>query len=270
MSDVANLHVVTDTVLGVTVGPARLFTCQQMSQMIQDMTYPVSTDGDVEDDEQGTLAKRLPSVGVSNLSTSHSMETSTISVPGDALRSVVAASTIKLDSPDVVVAIGEINVGSDTIGLVADSTGGSITVNSTVTDPFAIDVLHNINLTALGPFHTLTDGITKKPKRRPDTLLASSRVTTQSKLSFNTSNLPSLRGQSVLALDSSRSPASIRPSGDELKRVLACLADVVFVLDVGLDFIVEILFTLDNVPYACVGVCVCRALEPLGPDSGVA
>lgn len=237
--------------------------------MIQDLTYPVSTDGDVEDNKQGTLAKRLPSVGVSNLSTSHSMKASTISIPGDALRSVVAASAVKLDSPDVVVAIGEINVGSDTIGLVADSTGGSITVNSTVTDPFAVDVLHDINLSALGPFHTLTDGITKEPKRRPDTFLAPSRVATQSKLSFNTSNLPSLRGQSVLALDSSRSPASIRPSGDELERVLACLADVVFVLDVGLDFIVEVLFALDDVPYACVWVCVFGALKALGPDSGV-
>ena len=221
---------------------------------IQDLTYPISTDGDVEDDEQGTLTKRLPSVGVSNLSASHSMKVTTISIPGDTLRSVVAASTIKLDSPDVVVAIRETDIGCDTTGFVADSTRGSITMNSTVTDLFAVDVLHNINLSALGPFHTLTDGITEEPKRRPDALLAPSRVTTQSKLSFNTSNLPSLRGQSVLALDSSRSPASIRPSGDKLKRVLACLADVVFVLDVGLDFIVEVLFALDNVPYVCVGV----------------
>ena len=234
------------------------------------MTYPVSTDGDVEDNEQGTLAKRLPSVGVSDLRASHPMEASTISIPGDALRSIVAASTVKLDSPDVVVAIREINVGSDTIGLVADSTGGSITVNSTVADPFTIDVLHNINLSALGPFHTLTDGVTKEPKRRPDTLLASRRVATQSKLSFNTSNLPSLRGQSVFALDSSRSPTTIRPSGNELKRVLACLSDVVFVFDVGLDFIVVVLFALDDVPYACIGVCVCGTLESLGPDSGVA
>ena len=221
---------------------------------IKDLTYPISTDGDVEDNEQGTLAKRLPSVRASDLRASHPMEASTIPIPGDALRSVVAASTVKLDSPDVVVAIRKIDVGGDTTGLIADSTRGSITVNSTVTDLLAVDVLHNINLSTLGPFHTLTDGITKEPKRRPDTLLAPSRVTAQSKLSLNTSDLPSLRGQSILALDSSRSPASIRPSGDELKRVLACLADVVFVLDVGLDFIVEVLFALDNVPYVCVGV----------------
>jgi hypothetical protein len=181
------------------------------------------------------------------------MEASTVTRPNDGLRSVVAASTIKLDSPDMEVAIREINVGCDTTGLVADSTRGLITVNSTVTDLFAVDVLHDINLSALGPFHTLADRITKEPERRPDTLLASSRVTTQSKLSFNTSNLPRLRGQSVLALDPGRGPSSIRPSGDELKRVLACLADVVLVLDVGLDFIVEILFALDDVPYVCVG-----------------
>lgn len=187
-------------------------------------TYPVSANGDVENDKQGALTKCFPSVGVSDLSTCNAMKDPAIAIPGNSLGSVVAAAAIKLDSPYVEVAIGKIYVGRNTTRLVADSSRGLITVDSTVANLLAVDVFEDINLSTCRPLNATTDGFTKEPKGRPDTLLASSRVTTKFQLCLHSGDLASFGGESVLALNTSRRPSAIGISRDQLKRVLSCLA----------------------------------------------
>lgn len=143
-------------------------------------------------------------------------------------------------------------------------------MDRTITDLLAVDVFENINLSTGRPLNTTADGFTQEPKGRPNTLLAPSRVTTESQFGFDSSDLASFGGEGVLALDASRGPSSVGLSRDQHEGVLASLAQVTGALDVGLDFIVEVLLTLDNVPCACAGESVFLTLEALVPDAFVA
>jgi hypothetical protein len=198
------------------------------------------------------------------------MEDPTIPVPSDGLRPVVAVPSIELNSPSVVVAVGQINVARDTTWLVANSTRRPVTMSSTIADAFAVDVLHDINLSAGRPLHTLVDGSTEEPEGRPDTLLAPRRVTTQTELCLDPGDPTDLGGEGVLALNARRCPAPIRPQGDHLERALTTLSKIACALDVGLDFVIEVLLLLDNVPCVRVGQGTGVTVKVLVPDTSVA
>lgn len=216
------------------------------------------------------MTKSRPGFGNSNLSTGYPMEDPTIPVPSDGLRPVVAVPTIELNSPSVVVAIGQINVAGDTTWLVANSTRRLVTMSSTIADTFAVDVLHDINLSTGRPLYTLFDGSTEEPEGRPDALLATRRVTAQTEFRLDPGDPTDLRGEGVLALDARRCPSPIRPQGDQLERALATLSKIACALDVGLDFVVEVLLLLDNVPRVRVGQGTGITVEVLVPDTSVA
>lgn len=198
------------------------------------------------------------------------MEDPAIPVPSDGLRPVVAVPTIELNSPSVVVAIGQFDVAGDTTRLVANATRRLVTMSSTITDTFAIDVLHDIKLSTGRPFYALSNGSAQEPEGRPDALLAPRRVTAQTEFCLNPGNSADLWGEGVLALNARRCPSPIRPQRDHLKRALTTLSKVACALNVGLDFVVEVLLLLDNVPCVRVGQGAGITVEVLVPDTSEA
>lgn len=233
-------------------------------------TYPITTDSDVEDNEERAVTKSRPGFSISNLSTGYPMEDPTIAVPSDGLRPVVAVPTIELNSPRVVVAIGQFDVAGDTTWLVANATRRPVTMSSTITDAFAVDVLHDIELSTGRPFNALANGSAEEPEGRPDALLAPRRVTAQTEFRLNPGNFADLWGKCILALNTRRCPSPIRPQRDHLKRALTTLSKVACALDVGLDFVVEVLLLLDNVPCVRVGQGAGVTVEVLVPDTSKA
>lgn len=180
-------------------------------------TYPVTTDGDVEDDVQRGRGEGVPDALVADATTSDLHKLSTVPVPGDGLAGP-CGSTVENDTPGVPAIVTETSAAADSAVLVADTAGRDVAVNSAVTGVYTVDGLEDVNLTALGPGGTVADRVTKKPEGGPDALLLRRRVVTEPDLGLN-DGLVAIGGREhVFGLKTGRGPLSVAVLGHDLNR----------------------------------------------------
>lgn len=226
-------------------------------------SYPVATDSDVQDEEHGLLGQVLPDTVGANLQTSDAGELHAVLVPGDDLLAVVGAAAVELDAVDVIVAVVQGGSRTEAIGLVAAAARGDVAVHDAVHDALAVDVLHDVDLAALGPGSSLAVRVAQSPECRPDALLARSWAG-KTERSFDAGHAALGGSEGVLALHAARGPFALRIlQGDDLERVHAAVSDVGRIGRVRLQFIVEVLRAGAVAPGTGAGEGVSR------PDEGV-
>lgn len=148
------------------------------------MTYEASANGDVEDEVLRRRGERIPDIDVVDAATRDLHELVTVAVPGDGLVDPVRGGAVDDDAPRVPAVVGDSDGPADAAVLVADTAGSHIAVHRAVSRQLPVDHLEDIDLATLRPGGAVSDRVTQKPERRPDTLLLRGGVVSEPDLSL--------------------------------------------------------------------------------------
>lgn len=202
------------------------------------------------------------------------MELRTIHEPGNRLVIEIPLGPVKLHPPDMVLVIREGHAGGQTARLVTPTAGVDIAVRRGMPDRLAVDVLHDVNLTAARPLReALAVGIRQHPERRPDALLPLPGVSRQTERALDPGDLAVAGQDGVLALDAGGRPAVGRlgvAAGDDLQGVGSAEEHVLRAAREPLELVVVVLVALDDVPVVGMGERATGAHEGGLPDTAVA
>lgn len=174
----------------------------------EEKTYPGSTDSNIQNKVHGALADRRPGGEVIDTRTSDLMELAPIEKEGNALLFPVVASAIKLNTPGVIAVVRHSNLAPDTAGLVADTAGGFLAMNGAMPNRLAIDLLHEIDLSARGPAAAGPESVPQHPPGRPHALLCALVVGAESQSGFDAGDLADRGSEDVLALEATGCPST--------------------------------------------------------------
>lgn len=220
------------------------------------LTYPGSTNGHVQDEIHGALAKSRPDTSIPDARSHDLVELAAIDEPREGLLPPVAASTIKLDAPDMEVVAAEADGAADARGLVADASGVLLAMDGAMADHLPVELLHDINLPAAGPFASMAQRVSQHPERGPEALLAGRRVGAEPDRGLDAGDAAGRRGEDVSALETARRPSldgAVVPQGHNLERVGAAELDVARAGRVRLQLAVDVEEAADAVPVASAG-----------------
>lgn len=231
------------------------------------VSYPVTTNSNVEDKEQRALSNRAPDVVVVDAAAVDAVELAAVEIPDNALVNPFSGAEVDLQAPSVPVLVGEVDRVANTVALVADTAGVNVTVHGTVADELTVDILHDVKLTTARPGNAVADTVTQHPPRRPDALLAVAAIGAKAQQSLDAGKLAALWCEDVLGLDTARGPAVTLAPWYQLCRVAAAKLDVARVALVGLQLIVHPEVAVNNVPVALVGERATATGKRLLPDS---
>lgn len=279
LSDVANLHHASVAIEGSAVGVARLLHVLAVSDKTKSRyygrTYPVATDSNVKNEEEGAVSNVVPDVLVANAGTGDLEEVGAVERPGEGLGLPAAGGAVDLNTPRVpVVDVGDVDRASNTVTLVADTAGVDVAVKGTVAGSLAVDSLHDVDLTTVGPAAArLTEGVTQHPESRPDTLLVGLSVAAEADGGFKTGDPAGLRSECVLGLKTTRGPAAkgagslaAIPPGDQLQGASTAELNIGGAGGVGLLLGVDVQVSGDDVPVVLVRRSATVASEGVSPD----
>lgn len=237
------------------------------------VTYPGSTNSNVQEEEEWLGGQGLPNSKVVDASSGELVVQLTVHVPVDALVDPVAIAAVNLESPVVPILVRDANGGTETGSLIADTAGVLVAVGGAIAGQTTVNSLHNIELTAGGPGGAVADGVTQRPPRGPDTLLVVGAVATEAQLGFDTGDLAWLGGPDVVGLETARSPAAantVVAPWDDLEGIASAELDVTAAGGVGLELAIDVALAVDDVPVSLVGGRAATAGEAVGPDEGIA
>lgn len=239
----------------------------------ESVTYPVSSDSDVDNKVQRRLGDSSPDTCIVDAGSSDLVELVAIKVPGDLLVDPVAVGAVNVHTPCVPALIGDASATTDTGSLIADAAGIDVTVDGSVTSQLPIDSLHDIDLATRGPASTSAESISEHPEGWPDALLSAGGAVAESKLAFETGNPAVLGSEGILALHTAGSPSLSLgrvPPGNQLERVASADLDVPVGAGIDLQLVVNAQVAGDDVPVALVGGGTRSAREGVLPDAGEA
>lgn len=234
-----------------------------------EFTYPVSTDSNVEDDEERLASEGGPDSFVVDSSTVDLEELAAVQEPGDGLIPPGALASVNVDAVDVPAVVGDTSVATDTTTFVTDTAGVDVAVDGSKGGQLAADLLEDVDLTAAGPGDVVTDRVSQHPEGGPDALLLVGGGGAHAELGFDSGELVGLGGEGVLGLDTARGPSSLGatvPPGNELEGLAAAELDVAALGRVRLPLVVDVHELVDDVPVVAVGLGATVSVEVVLPD----
>ena len=139
-----------------------------------------------------------------------------------------------------------------------------------MSDEVAVDLLHNVELTAGRPRNTVVDAVTEQPESGPDASLLVSAVGAKGQRRLDPRLLTLSRGYVVFGLNLARGPRPVLLLREDLEGTRAREPDVVGLSCVRLGLAVDVRIAVRDDPVASAGRGALGPGEVVGPDLFVA
>lgn len=154
------------------------------------------------------MAQRSPNTRIPNSRATDLEKLPAVHVPCNRLGLPARRRTVPGHTPGMPRLIWDDDVTTQTIWLIADTTGVNIAMRSAVASQKPINRLEDIKFSARRPPGSVPDGVTQDPERGPDPLLVCDSVCAESNISFGEGDYSRGRREGIHAFNSAGGPSA--------------------------------------------------------------